>query len=78
MGFARTVGNLTIFFLKVKFPGVMIAVGIDSYIMFSYGSFKFAGQTLNKRHFWSKIGDTAPLIIDENRSSEIQSINDID
>jgi hypothetical protein len=23
--------------------------------------FKFAGQTLNKRHFWSKIGDTAPL-----------------
>jgi hypothetical protein len=23
--------------------------------------FKFAGQTLNKRHFCSKIGDTAPL-----------------
>jgi hypothetical protein len=26
--------------------------------------FKFAGQTLNKIHFWSKIGDTAPLIND--------------
>ena len=23
--------------------------------------FKFAVQTLSKRHFWSKIGDTAPL-----------------
>jgi hypothetical protein len=25
--------------------------------------FKFARQTLNKRHFWSKIGDTAPSTI---------------
>ena len=38
MGFARTVGNLTIFFLKSQIPGDspgggMIAVGIDSYII---------------------------------------------
>jgi hypothetical protein len=23
--------------------------------------FKYAGQTLNESHFWSRIGDTAPL-----------------
>jgi hypothetical protein len=36
MGFARTIGNLTVFFLKSQIPGGspggMIAVGIDSYI----------------------------------------------
>ena len=33
--------------------------------------FKFAGQTLNERHFWSKIGDTAPLsMFDGNRDGD--------
>ena len=29
--------------------------------------FKFAGQTLNKQHFWSQIGDTAPLSLGKTR-----------
>ena len=41
MGFARTVRNLTVFFLKCQIPGGspgggMIAVGLDSYIIRQY------------------------------------------